>query len=580
VTLDLGTFLSGAIKPILDDVNGFLKPVRPILDTLSIDIPVISQLSELLGGGPVTFLDAIGLFGQGGKDVEEFLHILTVAADLVGTAASISGDVQIDFGNFNLSGNFGASGGLTESQTSGAMKYQDSNPSDDPGEAASKEQAAQNFISQISTAGSGLGLALPILDPANVIGLLLGQEEDLVTWQLPKFDAHFEYSQIFGPIIPPFPIFARIGGSFDVFANLSVGLDTHGLHTGNFLDGIFFGTREDVDKGNPVQQFGMTMEFTAGAELNIAVARAGVEGGIEANIGASWNDPNNDGKFHLDELEADAANGIQCIFDLSGALTAFLRAYLKIEIPLGFTSITIVDEDFTLVDVTLIDFNVSCPPLPPPKLAHYSTGTGEDDGIPAGTLILNVGPYAHDRQPGYSNADDSEKMSVTQTAPGVVEIKGYGQDQFYGSNPGDTPVTAIYAHAGDHNDSLTLDNTVSANATLVGGAGNDTLTGGSGNDSISGGDGNDQISGGPGNDTLDGGGGNDLVVGGPAPTRSTAGPATTRSTAAATTATTRATSATSSTAATAAIGSMAARRTTRSTPARGTTRSTAAPATT
>jgi Ca2+-binding RTX toxin-like protein len=54
----------------------------------------------------------------------------------------------------------------------------------------------------------------------------------------------------------------------------------------------------------------------------------------------------------------------------------------------------------------------------------------------------------------------------------------------------------------------------SANAILVGGAGNDTLTSGNGWDFLDGGAGNDTLSGGGGNDILRGGKGNDTLYGG------------------------------------------------------------------
>ncbi len=66
----------------------------------------------------------------------------------------------------------------------------------------------------------------------------------------------------------------------------------------------------------------------------------------------------------------------------------------------------------------------------------------------------------------------------------------------------------------DGNDSITIAGTVTAPASLDGGAGNDKVSGGAGNDSITGGDGNDKLSGGTGNDSIWGGAGYDRLDGG------------------------------------------------------------------
>jgi Ca2+-binding RTX toxin-like protein len=67
---------------------------------------------------------------------------------------------------------------------------------------------------------------------------------------------------------------------------------------------------------------------------------------------------------------------------------------------------------------------------------------------------------------------------------------------------------------GDGNDTLLVDDDVTANIEADGGKGNDILIGGSGNDTLRGGKGDDIILGRGGDDTLRGGKGNDIVLGG------------------------------------------------------------------
>lgn len=45
VTLDLGTFISNFAGPILEGIQDVTKPIQPILDIITMDLPVISQLA-------------------------------------------------------------------------------------------------------------------------------------------------------------------------------------------------------------------------------------------------------------------------------------------------------------------------------------------------------------------------------------------------------------------------------------------------------------------------------------------------------------------------------------------------------
>lgn len=73
-------------------------------------------------------------------------------------------------------------------------------------------------------------------------------------------------------------------------------------------------------------------------------------------------------------------------------------------------------------------------------------------------------------------------------------------------------VTRIEVTALDGDDQVTLDASVTAPATILGGNGNDQLVGGSGADTLSGGAGNDALEGGGGNDATAGDAGNDAYV--------------------------------------------------------------------
>src|SRR5579883_1848298 len=520
ITLDLGSFLSKAVGPVLGDLHSILKPIEPILDILNEDIPVISQLSQLVGGSPVTFTSAIAALGHGGEDLATVLRILTEVDKLSQEAGSLAnGNIAINFGNYKFSTDLRtADPNSLDAASSGSLS--------DTFAASSPGDIAQGVLDQINNSGSadasetssfvsdlaagadtsnGLGLDIPILEnPLSAVNMLFGKPVDLITWNLPTVSAGYSFEYEFGPILPPVPLFVRLAGELGFKLHVGVGFDTRGLQTGNFLDGLYF-------MDTPSQPLvDLYAKFSAGAELNVVVAAAGVDGYVKADVTGNWDSNlNNNGKVYLDSIEhVISQEGVACLFDLSGSLTAGLEAYVKIGFDVPFVGfVTLFSQTFDLAHVTLLDFSTSCSPNPPPPLAHMSTGSGEDSGIAPGTLILNTGPFSHDR----NATDGNENASVKQISPGVMEVTIAGQTQDFGSTA--NPVTGIYADGGAGDNVITLDPSVTVPATLKGGTGKDQLTGGSGPNLIIGNGGDDVLIGGPANDTITAGTGNAHIEG-------------------------------------------------------------------
>ena len=72
-----------------------------------------------------------------------------------------------------------------------------------------------------------MGIGIPLLeDPFTAINLLLGQDVDLVTYDIPELDIEFGIEQ-------EFPIFGSIKGllegGFSLYSDLVVGYDTNGI---------------------------------------------------------------------------------------------------------------------------------------------------------------------------------------------------------------------------------------------------------------------------------------------------------------------------------------------------------------
>ncbi|HZN64477.1 MAG TPA: hypothetical protein VFB66_04195, partial [Tepidisphaeraceae bacterium] len=515
IGLDLGEFVSKALGPVIDMLDDYLAPIKPLLDFLNQEIPVISQVAQLVGLDPVRFIDAIGALGSGAATVQRLVDVLTAITDLLADIQAIAdaGSVVIPLGDIK----FGKGDQLDRKKNTFSAanigdrfkeKFADAYENIDQAGQAAKDfidgltgnnQGASALAPQANAAFGSVETALgtfsiPLFQsPIKIVDLLFGKDVDLVTWDIPRLEAKFEFSQLFGPIIPPFPVFAKIGGGFGIFCDLYMGMDTRGIRTGDFFKGVYFGdTLGAQDGAKEVPELGVTMEFKAGAELSIPFAKAGIEGGIQAQITADWNDPDDNGKVHFDELAENFSHGLQCVFDLAGKLDAFIGAYLNIEIPLGITSITIIDVSFDIFRATLFDFSYTCPPLPAPV-----PGTNDN-----GTLRLNIGDRAGQRQPGATDGDETVKVfgemdrngdgTITRTQDingdgkiteeemgddldgdgviedGVLALSGFGVFQIVGGGSGPA-ITSIVANAGAGKDSITLDKSVRVAATINGG---------------------------------------------------------------------------------------------------------------
>jgi Ca2+-binding RTX toxin-like protein len=521
-TLDLGGYVSQVMKPIVEKIDEILEPLDPLLEFLAFEVPLISDVSELLGQDPITILSLIELFGDGAASVVEFIDIVIQIRQVVKDIANAPGDsFEISFGNFDLlSTGKDPRDGSTQftPTTEDAGAFAGSEDFDDKLDNTVGQDSPEGFFAGILSTLREVGVEFPLLDnPSMAFNLLFGQPVDLVTYDFlgtelhDRLEANFDWSVSFGPIIPPVPLYAEIFAGFSVFADIKLGFDTYGLQvTNNFLDGFYFAD----DPERPV--FGMGAEFGAGAELNFGLVWGGVRGGVGAEIGAGWNDVNDDGRFRISELIARANQGIECIFELRGEMSAFLEAYAGLGLKIFGAKITIFEKFIELLRATIFEFEVGCPPLPPPVLAHLN----------GGEMVLNIGPNASLRQAGATDGDDAVQVEFDAKEQEYV-VRGFGVVQKFAASS----VTSIKAEAGGGNDEITISPTVMIPVTLFGGDGDDILTGGSGpnilyggagNDRLTGGkdddelygeDGDDVLIGGEGNDTLDGGAGNDQLRG-------------------------------------------------------------------
>ena len=511
IGLNIGDFLSRFIGPVIEDVNEYVEPLKPAIDFLKKEVPGLSEIYKAAGRGPVYMIDLAFMSDpESGASARKFLGILSTIVDTIVQFGTLGGDdVIINFGDLV----FDAASGV-DLRSPGWNNFEDSEFADVIDNAVGEviDIATQilgggndsiTSIYQTTSRESdaeglgGLGIELAFLQPANIFKYLLGQPADVITWDIPKLAFFFDWG-VKIPVFPIPPISITVGLNVGAFADLSVGFDTRGILTGNFLDGFYFGDRENVSTGPDVPELGFGIGASLGAVLDAVVASVGVEGEIRADIRADWRDVDNDGKMYLDEIvNIVTTDGLDCLFDLSGEIRAMVRLVWEV---FG------IGDSYTFINEVLLAFHNDCPHY---ETAHVSDGT---DSLPGGfaaapgMMIVHAGAFAHLREPGVSS-DTHEAFTITQVAPGVYDVEGMGLEVRYAG------VSSIFFDGGVGADSVTFVN-VTVPVTVLGGEGSDSLQGASHADHIDGGSGNDTIDGFGGGDVLIGGSGNDLIYGG------------------------------------------------------------------
>jgi hypothetical protein len=538
VTLDLGTFFSRFVGPILYDVQAVLKPFAPLVHFITARIPVISDLR----GRDTSLLDLAQESGQVSPEALIVTHIVQSLVDSPPSTPSADG-VQIRLGSFSL-------GGVdlrTGDESTASIEASPDATTDNVDSQLQDAPLADGFLKTVDDTArdpgaDNVGLQFPLLkNPTSAFKLLLGRPVDLVTFTLPDANLPLvhenELFHIFGPI------FVRLIGDVSLHTNLTVGYDTRGLseflnshHAADLLDGFFV-------KDDAYAQVRATIE--ADLEVNVIVASAGVGGGINGTFSLGLHDPrsaNQDHKIYWSQIFQDLSNDVFCIFDLHGTITAYLHVYVRVGIdtPFGFVGWS----DTKDLAKTTFDFDLHCNSTmqaAAPILGHV------DNGV----LTLFMGPKAGMRQNvGAFNQDGDETFIVSQTPGGSTDPNNETVDvTFLTIDQNGIPhsfkqtnihgVREIYAEGGMGNNSITIKPDVTAQAvlfghfdpndpsltpdqrsytggddTIVAGGGNTTMYGGGANDLLTAGaTGNDEIHGGQ-NATIHGGGGHDLLYGG------------------------------------------------------------------
>jgi len=534
--LDLGSFIAQFLIPVLEQIKVVLEPAKPLIDLLTMELPVFSDLN----GGPLTLLKLGENAGLIAPSTRLFIEAVDVVFDLVDdTSVSPSDGLLVNLGSFDL-----LLDSLGKIQSDGSLSDDPIDPAD-----GTTDADAKGFLGSLER----IGFTFPFLKLSELFKLFTGQPVSFVEFEMPllEFEAKIDF-QI--PIFPP--LYIIFGGSIGATIDLTFGYDSLGLQMyfanpdkdiADLFQGFYV---KDVDDyGNEITELTLSGGLFAGAELNILVASAGVTGGIYADVLFDLRDPDEDGRVRVSEIVANAKEGPLCIFDVAGRIYVSLDAFLEVNL-----LIAKIDKEWNFGEITLLEFGIECPQ---PLLASFDTnanGTESAAEMTAGQLVLHMGEYAALRLHG-DTADGDEIFivrpltplaggsqsvnvsfgGITQTYHGVKSIlvkAGNGRDTVdltgvevaataYGGAGDDTLKASrgggVY-WGDDGNDTLTSEEASGAFAGVGdefhGGAGNDTLRGWEGVDRLYGDSGDDLLEGGMDGDTLEGGDGHDTLEGG------------------------------------------------------------------
>ncbi len=487
VAIDAGSFLRDFLGPIVNNIQTFTKPLQPVIDQLNEPIPILSDFA----GQPVTLLDLIITFGASQdidlgliEDLVKFIDFINGLQAPSGTnlfVVPITGSGAFDLGSSTL-----LSGPLDQSQARSVFDPADLAAADSNSLLDDLSNATPDASTSEIKKASGLhdiGLFFPFIEkPSQLMGLLFGQDVDLVIWQPRELTASFSYSQKFGPIWTLPPVFLEVGGSAGVTGRFGIGYDTQGLRevlfegadAGNLLHGLFLLDRRLNDDGSfqtedpaEIELFG---ELFANAQVSVLIFSAGAQGSVYTKLGLNLIDPNSDGKLKWTEA-ADtlrATGNPICLFTFEGRFGVMISVFAEVDLFFWSQRWT-----KTLADIILYEFEVNCEDPKEPVLAggddmdldaltRPDGSTGGDVFGPGDEHVLKVHLGALRAARGADSVGINEKEEtfvLNKEKDQSITVTAFGVSQNY---PG--PWDAVYVDGGtdgnDGGDVITLNDNV------------------------------------------------------------------------------------------------------------------------
>lgn len=486
IVFDCGTFVQNTVGNVIYKINKTLEPIRPLINFLQAEIPVLNKLPA--GAFHITVLDLIKKYGDGKNmnfgfldDIIEIDGIVKRLNNIINNGMKIGNwtiydasqnttDDEIARNNFGLKYLTGkvtnASDFLKKvarSTTSGASLFDDGSPT----ELITRGLTGEWDLSAVETKtiakpSGAWKFPLLSLDTAReeVLCLLMGGDANLVEFDMSPLKFDFDWRKSF-PIVGP--LCADIGFNFGVNIDLCFGYDTYGfrgwVNSGYkdfscLLNGFYLNDLND--DGKDVAEVIFHSGIVAGASV---CGRAGINVGLNFNVNMDFIDPNSDGKIRLAELAGLASFNPLDMFDVSATIEAKAFAYLDL---------FMYRKEWTLWSSGAFELFSTATKSVEPVLATHIEGQG---------LFVCAGDYAEYRNKG-DLSDGVDNIEVTVIGEKKVEIaltiNGKKHTEKY-----DVKDDALNIYGGNCNDAITVScaNGIEADFDVLvwGGEGNDTI---------------------------------------------------------------------------------------------------------
>ena len=431
IQLDLGSYITKMLNPVMDGIDDILTPIYPIIDALYADTQVFNNLGltsvfDNDRDGKVSSIDLAEWFADLNAIIDpirgrKLRKTIDATVDFIGTIKGVldliddlnamreQGNFYVDYGSYTLSdfrvgddeeetpivtadssttkdlrkdtGAQADAGGNTKAATTSKAGTNDGEP----------EASSANFASIMEQLDE-LGFEIPLIDdPSNAINLLLGNNVDLFKWRMPETGMSSEIQR-------RFPIFSGIEGiiegGFGVDTSLGFGFDTTGLESwknSGFsvsdswkpFNGFYVDDR-DAD-GRDVPEFKLSSTMGAGLGVSAGVVRSNITGGLEAAAGLDLLDVGevsgtDDGRIYGDEIVNRISNPLN-LFEMVGSLGAFLQARVQIGIDMGlFSTWKTVWRD-RLAEIPIFEFSLS---------GSQASGTASNGYLKGSTVFFDA----------------------------------------------------------------------------------------------------------------------------------------------------------------------------------------------
>lgn len=499
IVLDVGSFVENIIGNVVSKVDIFLNPIRPLIDILQSEVPILNKLPA--GGIHITVLDLVKKYGDSKGIKLGFLdHIIELSNlrdkldgyatkgirltnDWIIYKSEESDNETYFLGSKYLDGKLADFNKYAEKvivdkfpvlvdKTSDYIAAAISSMSGGNGSSTiwhyvkkiSKWKPADGIVpgsqTTLTTPKFSASWEIPLLEfhsaAGEILNLLTGQHATLIKLDFDPLVFNFDWRKSFAVLGP---LCVDFGFNFGVNIDLCFGYDTYGLESWMksgykdhlaLINGFYI---DDLRDGEDVPEIVFNAAIMAGGSI---CGRIGIDADLGCRVKMDFIDPNNDGKIRLSEMSDMLSFNPLDTFNVSASL--YFKAYAYLDYFFGRKEWNLIDTDFK----TLYD-----------SAEERKTKVSSDVN---GDTVINVGEFAEYRSTG-DTSDGKDDVTIafnggttSPTRSASVTVNGSSGTVNVDDN-GD-----LFVYAGKENDTVTVTGTnIGCNVVIYGGEGDDNI---------------------------------------------------------------------------------------------------------